>query len=91
MALTFIEVVEGCSKVVKFPTSMPCQSCSEFIPLKLFLLIEISTCLRFLRPEVHIIVCGFVFQFLYECHALKYCGLIVAECALYPAKHVIVL
>jgi hypothetical protein len=86
-----MKVVEGCSKVVEFLTLVSCQSCSEFIPLKFFPLIEISTCLCFLRPKIHITVCGFVIQFLYERRALKYCGLNVAECALYPAKHVIVL
>lgn len=59
-----MEVVKGCSKVVKFPTSVSCHSCGEFLPLKFFPLIEISTSLRFLRHEVHITMCGFVFQYL---------------------------
>lgn len=54
-----MEAVQGCSKVVNFPTSVRCQSCSKFLPLKFFSLIEISTCLGFLRPEVHHITVGF--------------------------------
>lgn len=71
-----MEAVQGCSKVVNFPTSVRCQSCSKFLPLKFFSLIETSTCLGFLRPEVlhHITVWGFLFEF--------FCGVILtANCA----------
>jgi hypothetical protein len=55
-----MEAVQGCSKVVNFPTSVRCQSCSKFLPLKFLSLIEISTCLGFLRPEIlHHITVGF--------------------------------